>query len=219
MCKTMNFSYQILIHISGTPGSGKTFFGAELAKIYPNAIVKDTDDFAQDLSHEDGRLFLNQMNIQIQKFIHDNPDVTIIFVGILDIIISGVTFLLDMKRWTPHLFYLDIPPAQLLRQFYTRIIDIGKMEPIIWEELAQNKSSWTIPSVREKLYEANASKEKHRNAGYNIATKTEIEDFLSQIICRTCNIKAQVKCELCSAVFCSSSCSIVHHYATTSCGI
>jgi adenylylsulfate kinase-like enzyme len=37
----------IIIHISGFPGSGKTTLGEKIQKIFKNTIVYDTDGFIQ----------------------------------------------------------------------------------------------------------------------------------------------------------------------------
>lgn len=199
---------QPVIHISGPPGAGKTTLGKELQLLYPKAIVKDTDDFATNLSQEDGPLFIKQLEQCIQSFIEKNTTTPIILVGILDVTHEGIPLMVNMKQLTSNLFYLEVPSAQLLRQFYTRIVDIGKNDPVLWEDIAEGRHS--IPSSQDKLKDAEISKKKHLDEGYQSVTRNEIMSFLKQqMLCNYCNAPAKVECSSCSVIFCGSNCSAI----------
>lgn len=198
---------QTVIHISGSPGAGKTTLGKELQLLYPKAIVKDTDDFAIDLSQEDGPYFIKQLEQRIQSFLEENTTTTtpIILVGILDVTYKNIPLMVNMKQLTSNLFYLEVPSAQLLRQFYTRIVDIGKNDPVLWEQIAEGRHP--IPSSQDKLKDAEISKKQHLDEGYRSMTKKEILSFLKQMLCNYCNAPAKVECSSCSVIFCGSDCS------------
>jgi len=196
-----------IIHISGSPGAGKTTLGNELQRLYPNAIVKDTDEFAMSLSHEDGVIFIKQLTRRIQHFIDLHSDRSIIFVGILDVTNDKITRMVDMTELTTHLFYLDIPPEQLLQQFYTRITEIGKNDPILWKEIVQGHHR--IPSSQEKLKDAEASKQHHFELGYVIQSRSGILNSIDSLLCSKCQLVAYKKCAICNVRFCGASCQTI----------
>ena len=101
-------------------------------------------------------------------------------VGILDVTNNGVTRIIDIKQFTPHLFYLNISYEQLLRQFYTRIVKIGESDPSLWKDIAQGRK--VIPSSKEKLEETKKSKQQHENIGYLSLTKEDILLTLQTIL-------------------------------------
>ena len=100
----MQETNQIIIHIAGPSGSGKTTWGNQLKETYHNKIiVKDTDDL-----HQEYQNLKTNMDYQdyIYHFIKQNPNIPIIFVGL----VNSPTHVLDLN--TNHKFYIEIPLAQ-----------------------------------------------------------------------------------------------------------
>jgi len=128
----------IIIHISGFPGSGKTTLGEKLQKLYKNIIVYETDSFIQRYTKEGKQLLKIKKDIlnnkktnkdyrdlwkktiknKIDEFISKYNNKIIVFVGSLD-------------NWAPrntiyninanYKFVLDIPLNELMKRFYLRI--------------------------------------------------------------------------------------------------
>jgi broad-specificity NMP kinase len=196
-----------IIHISGSPGAGKTTLGNELQRLYPNAIVKDTDEFAKSLSQEDGSFFIKQLTRRIQHFIELHSERSIIFVGILDVTNDGITRMVDMNELATHLFYLDVSPEQLLRQFYTRITEHGKSNSNVWKDIAQGRL--IVPSSQEKLMDAETSKKHHTELGYAIQSQSGILNSIDSLLCSKCQLTAHKKCAICNVRFCGASCQTI----------
>lgn len=196
-----------IIHISGSPGAGKTTLGNELQCLYPNAIVKDTDEFATTLSQEDGLIFIKLLTQRIQHFIELHFDRSIIFVGILDVTNDGITRMVDMNELATHLFYLDVPSEQLLRQFYTRIAEHGKSNPNVWKDIAQGRLK--VPSSQDKLRDAETSKQHHSELGYAIQSRSAILNSIDSLLCSKCQLVAYKKCAICNVRFCGASCQTI----------
>ena len=197
----------MIVHISGAPGVGKTTLGNELSILYPKIIVKDTDDFAHNLSQDDGPLFIEQLTQTIEKFIseHCQKNIVIILVGILDITHNNITYMVDMKKITLHLFYLDIPLPQLLSQFYTRITDVGKHDVVLWTKIAQGTQF--IPSSKEIILDYTLSKQQHLNMGYTSYNKSTLLQIIQKMLCNNCQSQAFIECFLCNTPFCGNKCA------------
>lgn len=211
----MDELFDMIVHISGSPGSGKTTLGQELSLIYPNIIVKDTDDFTNNISQNNGPLFVKELTNRIQLFIEEHPNNIIILVGILDITDNGITYIVDMKKITQHLFYLDVPIEQLLRQFYTRIVNLS-----IWEDIVKG---YYIPSSNEKIKESNITRQVHLNLGYQSMSKITIMDTIrnlthNMIQCIQCGSvpdypqKCGGSCNQNDIIYCNTKCQSIHWF-------
>lgn len=129
----------ILIHISGFPGSGKTTLGTVIKKMFGSkVIVYDTDNFIQHHTKEGKKLLLLEKQITNgNKTIHDYKilwkeiiknkieDFTlkyhkkiIIFVGSLDNFAPPNTiYNIDAE----YKFLLDVPLDEVMKRYYLRI--------------------------------------------------------------------------------------------------
>lgn len=169
----------LIVHISGSPGAGKTFLGEKLQKRYPNIIVKDTDEFV--------------LHDEIDKFIEEHKNNIIIFTGVLD----------TYKFTNANLLYLDTPVPQLLEQYYNRLT---KLDEPIWEHVALKRIY--IPSSLEKMREIQQTKEQHVKMGYILKSSDEIEQYIASLICETCKSNiSTLQCVVCTQTFCNISCS------------
>jgi hypothetical protein len=205
----------VVIHISGSPGSGKTTLGEELLLLYgKDAIaVRDTDDCAETAEfkaidpndHAQLKLvWLRLVDECVREFLAQNADkMAVIFVGIL-----SITFGRQKKEdvfytFPPgtRLYFLQVDKAQLLRQFYSRIIDHGRRDPALWEEMAYGKGY--IHSSSEKLSEIEKDEREHVTHGYEFLSKAAIESKIGQLACFRCkSAVAQVQCVACGIRLC-----------------
>jgi len=131
-------STNIIVHISGFPGSGKTTLGEKLEKLYKNIIVYDTDGFIQHHTKEGKQLLKIEKDIlnnkktnkdykdlwkktiknKIDDFISKYNNKIIVFVGSLDNFAPPNTIYNIMANFK---FVLDVPLNELMKRYYLRI--------------------------------------------------------------------------------------------------
>lgn len=169
----------MIIHVSGSPGSGKTTLGNILQENNKYIVVKDLDDLTDDLDKNDKDIFFKKLHEKIIDFIEQNAKKFIVFVGILDIIFDDVIYIYDFKD-ADVLFYLDPPMETLLKQFYTRMIKIGEKDETFWSDIAQKK--YAIPPSDYKIDEARQTKEEHIKRGYICDSYENIISKIQKII-------------------------------------
>jgi len=137
----------IIIHISGFPGSGKTTLGEKIKKIFKNIIVYDTDGFIQHHTLEGKKLlkldkeqkwkeyksfWKETIKNKINEFISKYQNKIIVFVGSLDNFAPPNT-IYNIKA--DYKFILDIPLNELMKRYYLRIY---YMEQKSTKEQSQN---------------------------------------------------------------------------------
>jgi len=164
------------VHISGSPGSGKTTLGERIEKIF-DVTVKDTDDFTHDLPKDVS--FMHLLNSKIQTFLENHKKENVVFVGIMDITLDGNTHIYKFQEDT-QLIYLNTPLQILLKRFYSRIIKVGEQDNNFWEDVTQGKE--IIPSSQDKIAEVFKTKESHLQLGYKLFEEEEIFTMLSDLI-------------------------------------
>lgn len=192
-----------IIHISGSPGAGKTTLGEELSKKYGKLIaVKDTDEFIQrEQSEEISRardeecamLWRKYVHAGVIQFIRDNPNKIIVFVGILDIIVGREPYYYEFDYVTKQ-FFLDVPLSVLLKRYYTRFVQLAH-----WDEIARNEIK--IPSSDTYIEETITQKESDARRGYELVTHEQILQYFESLnLCNHCR-------KLASYIsFCSENC-------------
>ena len=89
------------------------------------------------------------------------------------------TYMVKIRN-ASHLFFIDVPDAVLLQQFYSRIVKIGKKDKSLWTEIAFKKEY--IPSSTEKLKEAKADLSMHKSAGYEIVARKDILNTIVNVL-------------------------------------
>jgi len=185
----------IIIHISGFPGSGKTTLGEKLQKLYKNIIVYETDNFIQHYTKEGKQLLKIKKDIlnnkktnkdyrdlwkktiknKIDEFISKYNNKIIVFVGSLD-------------NWAPrntiyninanYKFILDIPLNELMKRFYLRI---SKEESEnYWNNLS--KGMFTIMGSNNMIEELKKYNEWHKKHNYIFLDDKDIIDKINDII-------------------------------------
>lgn len=192
---------QIIIHISGFPGSGKTTLGESISKKFPKLIVYDTDLFIQhhistgkqllqiekqiDLKRKtigDYKIaWFNIIKKSIDEFIETHPNETIVFVGSLDNWAPPNT-IYDIK--CSYKFVLDIPLDELMKRYYTRIClensKVSKASQDYWNKLS--KGIYNISSSDEIISKHKKYNEWHEKHHYEFLSDKEIVKKIKEII-------------------------------------
>ena len=183
----------IIIHISGSPGSGKTTLGERIHAFCGDAIVavKDTDDFIQrgDAEHLRLKRYESDQNVfqrelrelktrKIDEFIESNKEKPlIVFVGLMDHF--GLRPFYDFTC-ANHKFFLKISPADLLRQYYTRLVDVSRELPVIWDDIVSHRDY--VESSEEKMTsDESLWLQEHSLHGYQHRTADEIMAFIEAL--------------------------------------
>jgi adenylate kinase family enzyme len=183
---------QIVIHISGSTGSGKTTVGNWITENYGNYFaVKDTDEFIQRGDEEAMRLsqfsegseeYLNALKSlktrKIDEFIIKNIDKHIVFVGLMDHF--GLRPFYDITRATYKIF-IDIKPSDLIQQYYSRLTKFSETTwSSIWNDVAIGEDY--IPSSRELIKDNGFLWCEHKQFNYQLMTHTDIKNFITQLV-------------------------------------
>jgi len=196
-----------VVHISGSPGSGKTTLGRQLASP-PAVVVKDTDEFfdgAPKTIWETAAAWLAYVDQSVQEFKRGQARnaTVVVFVGILDGWWGGKHVFYEFKD-ADALFVLDVPVAHLLRQFYGRYAKLSA--PDFWEDVARSREK--IPSSEEKMREHAEDVREHVARGYQHMTRTAIAARVMQMsACRACKTRlAAYVCTGCGERYCGSAC-------------
>ena len=114
----------VVIHISGPQGSGKTTIGNELKEMYKDKIhVKDFDDLYSDFNQQKT---INSYQKFIDKFIVDHKDKPLILVGLdADLCLGPIENpqLEGYKIDTSYKYYIKIDIETNLKQWFFRQIN------------------------------------------------------------------------------------------------
>lgn len=124
----------VLAHIAGPTGSGKTTLGNRIKKKYPFILVKDLDDIFQDLpaiypkeyiKMEKNDFYKKYFEAGVNKFIVDYSNSTIVFVGVNNKSI-GFDNIQYIDIPAKYRFYIEIPEIEILERRFNRHIDFIK---------------------------------------------------------------------------------------------
>lgn len=119
----------MIIHVSGTTGSGKTYLGKFVGAIYDRSklLVVDLDSHLYSIiNSKRAREIQNPqekfqfIDSRVKQFIErlKQKYENILFVGYSDIVIGGKIYLLDLEA--DRKFFIQIPFSELLRQYKDR---------------------------------------------------------------------------------------------------
>ena len=152
----------IIIHVSGFPGSGKTTLGEKIQQKFKNIIVYDTDGFIQHHTKEGKQLleletnkkfkeykilWKNTMKNKINEFISNYQNKIILFVGSLDNFAPPNT-IYNIKA--DYKFLLDIPLDELMKRYYLRIY-------LMEQKLTKKQSEDYWNKLSKGIYHINGS--------------------------------------------------------------
>lgn len=200
----------IIIHVSGTPGSGKTTFGNKI-KSLPDVYVVDTDDL---LSEEDEEELIKLQGtgppedihfayrerwkaIFTQKLRKASDEASskgmkiLVFTGILNININSLSgderVIMEMPFDPLQKYFIMLPTDRLVRQFYQRCWkDLGDSTEF-WKGVADRR--YCIPGSREYLDTSEKEKQWHVSHGYALASVEDIEKDIGEIVVEGTNKK------------------------------
>ena len=139
----------LIIHISGAQGSGKTTLGDKLKHIFGNKI------YMKDLDHLFGE-FTKQSKIKdyqkyIDKFIKSHSDKPIILVGLDADLCLGPINNPKLKGYNipaKHKYYINIDLEDNLRQWFFRQVDkLNDRQEWFWQEYKKDNQK-----IQDKLF-------------------------------------------------------------------
>lgn len=176
---------QIIVHISGESGTGKSTLGEELQKLFCNDVfVYDTDFLynntdlltkCENTTREEYLIFYKEtFQKSIEKFNKDNSDKIIIYVGLLDHM-SIYNVYNEIK--TKYKFYYTVDISILLQRFYSRLA--YTLHKYI-KDVVDDK--YPIPSSSEIIKRSIETKKIHINMGYEPLNREEIIEKLKTLI-------------------------------------
>jgi hypothetical protein len=194
-----------IIHVSGMPGSGKTYLGAKAEKAFgasKKIIVVDTDSLiddnnkegqellrmAEDETDQGGlaynkrwkELFMESITCVIERArLIEPPIKVLLFVGILDHFAAPdqPPLLIDSAN---RRFVIEISKVMLLNQFYTRYGKSMAEDSNFWDGLAEGR--YEIPSSAEFSRSADTLNAWHKQNGYEAKTSYEILEVIKAIL-------------------------------------
>ena len=125
----------VIAHIAGPTGSGKTTLGGRLKDKYPFILVKDIDEIYRDLPAIFRKAYIGSENKKdfygkylakgINKFVSDNKNSLIIFVGFNGFNNSSESFkniqYIDINA--KNNFYIDISVEENLKRRFNRAVN------------------------------------------------------------------------------------------------
>jgi hypothetical protein len=170
----------MIIHISGSPGSGKSTIGKWIDENYSDSIaVKDTDSFIQRGDEEATRLsslfiegsdaYMNELRMlktrKINEFIASNSEKDIVFVGLMDHFGLKPFYDISLAR---HKFFIQISNTDLLKQYYSRLAFL--YDGTTWDDY--------ILSSTEKIKENEDLWLEHKEYNYILASQDDIKNFI-----------------------------------------
>lgn len=145
----------MIIHISGTPGSGKSTLGIKIKKMYPKFIVHDTDCFLTKADHKKIResstitkatkIWKNTLKKKIDAFLKRHENKVIILTG--DLTNGSPTG--DRYEINAHIgIFLEVDLKTLILRYYKREICDELLKSKTYQDNIVNQVMY-IPSTDE----------------------------------------------------------------------
>lgn len=192
-----NHQKQVIIHISGSPGSGKSTLGELITKLWKSKVlVYDTDEFIQPDTPEGKELLAmprdSDINIYttrwkeiMQKLLktffntHRNKQY-IVLVGLASNFSSDETiYSLDGFVPKENRFFLAYDPAIIIQRFYSRYADIQNSK--FWLDVSNGRP--IIPSSSNVIRENKRELDWHVQHDYTmIKTQYKILEKLVELL-------------------------------------
>ena len=175
----------VLVHISGSPGSGKSTLGYKLSKLFPKFKIIETDRFVTNKDRikrdkhkllKDRRKFIS--NIYQNKFNYYNKKYkNIIYVGILNSSMQGALY---KKQKFDYKIFLNVSNLELFKRYYGREVVNGILtsDKYIRKSI---KGEWYILSSTEVLEWHKKEIGQHKKLGYVLMTEKQIINLIKKI--------------------------------------
>lgn len=184
--RALHSSYPIVIHISGSPGSGKSTLVAMLTQRIPTLYVIDTDEMLEDSNplviqmrtlDQATESYVSVWKSAVRESIQHHIDLAreydkkcIVFAGILNNMNGPLGGNVDISDIVYYKYFLSPPLYKLLRQFYIRYETLKK-DNEFWEGVANG--IYPIPSSEDYKKLHNEEKNWHLQHGYAIIQDQE----------------------------------------------
>ena len=165
----------IIIHIAGTQGSGKSTIGNKLLEEYPDKIyVCDLDDLHGDF------LSLSQPQSYqkyIDKYIRNHSDKPVIFVGLDAELCLGLMEYSDIyyNLYSKYNYYISSTENTLKQRFFRQIDKLNTRKEYFFDEWLKNPDE-----IQDKLFRfVDLNKWKENNSMCDKLYKSRKYEFLS----------------------------------------
>lgn len=194
-----------IVHVSGIPGSGKSYLGTFLEQHLggKGIAVVDTDsliqhntpigDYLLELEQEAdgtdgqkyntawGEIFTSEISKIIEEHTTAGQTRVLVLVGILDHFGHGAD---PVEIREPFMgFYMDVPDDLLLYRYYSRTGTVPfDTEDNFWQHVAGLAlPRWSIPGSIDYLNDASKTKEWHKKKGYEVLSAKQIIERVAQL--------------------------------------
>jgi len=174
------------IHISGTPGSGKSTLGIKLQKMFPKFKIVETDKFVSRANRKkrnkykymkDKKKFI--FDIYKKKFnYYDKKYKNIIYVGILDSSVPDGS--LYINKEFDYKIFLNVSDIELIKRYYTREVKEALLsnDKYIKEVI---KGEWYILSSEEVLSSHKERITDHKPLEYKLMKEKQIINLIKKL--------------------------------------
>jgi hypothetical protein len=166
----------IIIHIAGTQGSGKSTIGNKLLKEYPNKIyVCDLDDLHGEFLTQ-SRSLSKSYQKYIDKYIRSHSDKPIIFVGLDAELCLGLMEDSDIyyNLYSKYNYYILSNETTLKQRFFRQIDKLDTRKEFFFNEWLKNPDE-----IQDRLFRfVNLNKWKENNSKCDELYKSRKYEFL-----------------------------------------
>lgn len=182
----LHSSYPIVIHISGSPGSGKSTLVTMLKQRVPTLYVVDTDEIFEDSDpvviqmrtlDQATESYVSVWKSAVRESIQRHIEIArnqgkkyIVFAGILNNMNGPLGGIVDISDIVYYKYFLSPPLSTLLRRFYIRFETLKKDDEF-WEGVVAG--IYPIPSSEEYKKSHNEERDWHIQHGYMIIQDQE----------------------------------------------
>jgi hypothetical protein len=178
--------HPMVIHISGSPGSGKTRLVSMLQEQIPDIYVIDTDEMLEDSNpivvqmrtlNQSTEAYVTLWKRAVRESILHHIDMArnqgkkyIVFSGILNNMNGPLGGIVDISDIAHQKYFLAPPLPTLLQRFYVRYETL-KNDDEFWEGVSTG--IYPIPSSEDYKKSHNKEKTWHTQHGYTIVQDQE----------------------------------------------
>lgn len=170
----------MIIHISGTPASGKTTLGEKIQDEYPNINWIDTDYWLNEYldTHNNPNKYIEFMEDKF-KTLDDNK--INLLTGIFDIYYKGKNYMPKLNA--DYKFYIKIPLHQLYLQLNNRSLNwILENPEIVKDDIINGRPLNYFKSLGELKEDQKRDEKPYKILKYKFLTSEQIYNEIKNII-------------------------------------